>query len=46
MDVRSLVSESCYSLGGAIDPLEAYRSLEIRKGLIEERGLDSTSTGL
>jgi len=46
MDVRSLVSESCYGLGGAIDPLEAYRSLEIRKGLIEERGLDSKSTGL
>ena len=46
MDVRSLVSESCYGLGGAIDPLEAYRSLEIRKELIEERGLDSKSTGL
>jgi len=46
MDVRSLVSESCYGLGGAIDPLEAYRSLEIRKGLIGERGLDSKSTGL
>ena len=46
MDVRSLVSESCYGLGGAIDPLEAYRYLEIRKGLIEGRGLNSTSTGL
>ena len=46
MDVRPLVSESCYGLGGAIDPLEAYRSLEIRKVLIEERGLDSKSTGL
>ena len=46
MDVRSLISESCYGLGGAIDPLEAFRSLEIRKGLIEHRGLNSNSTGL
>ena len=45
-DVRSLVIESCYSAGGVIHPLKAYRELKIRQKLIEARGVDSKSTGL
>ena len=45
-DVRSLVIESCYSAGGVIHPIKAYRELKIRQKLIEARGVDSKSTGL
>ena len=45
-DVRALVIESCYTSGGVIDPLKAYRELKIRQKLIEARGVDSKSTGL
>ena len=46
MDVRALVNESCLQEGGAIHPIEAYRTFKIRQKLIEARGLDSKSTGL
>lgn len=45
-DVRPLVKEARVQLGGAVDPLSIYRSLEIRKNLISERGSNSRSTGL
>ena len=45
-DVRALVNESCYRLGGALDPLNAFRKFKIRQKLIDQRGVDSKSTGL
>ena len=45
-DVRSLVSEASLRMGGAINPVEAYRSLHVRKSLINERGLKTVASGL
>ena len=45
-DVRPLVKEVIYRKGGAIDPVIAYRTFEIRKQLMAKRGRDSKSTGL
>jgi L-rhamnose isomerase / sugar isomerase len=45
-DVRSLVNESIYRAGGALDALAAYRTFDIRNQLIATRGQDSKSTGL
>jgi L-rhamnose isomerase/sugar isomerase len=45
-DVRSLVSESSLRNGGALDPIGAYRKLQIREHLIKERGLKTVATGL
>ncbi|MBQ0733574.1 TIM barrel protein [Aquimarina celericrescens] len=45
-DVRPLVRESRVQMNAAIDPLAIYRSLEIRKTLIKERGKNSTASGL
>ncbi len=45
-DLRPLVREARRQSGGAIHPLEIYRTLEIRQALIEERGMDVQSTGL
>jgi len=45
-DVRSLVAESRLRAGGAIDPLAAYRSLDVRGNLIKERGAKTVATGL
>ena len=45
-DVRPLVKESIYRKGGALDPVAAYRTFDIRNNLIKVRGLDSKSTGL
>jgi L-rhamnose isomerase/sugar isomerase len=45
-DVRPLIREARLLGGAAINPIETYRALKIRKKLIEERGLDSTATGL
>jgi L-rhamnose isomerase/sugar isomerase len=46
IDVRPLVAEARRAGGGAIAPLEAYRSLEYRQAMISERGLASVATGL
>lgn len=46
MDVRPLVQEARRRSGGAINPLAAYRRLEVRRQLIEERGLEVVATGL
>jgi len=45
-DVRSLVSEASFRNGGALDPIGAYRKLNIREHLIKERGLKTVATGL
>jgi L-rhamnose isomerase / sugar isomerase len=45
-DVRPLLAESRIRMGGALEPVSAYRHLQIRKNLIRERGLKSVATGL
>ncbi len=45
-DVRPLVAEARLRAGGAIDPLGLYRSEEVRKRLIKERGKSGVATGL
>lgn len=45
-DVRPLLREARMRVGGALEPIEAYRALKIREGLIKERGKNSIATGL
>ncbi|MBC6996594.1 TIM barrel protein [Neolewinella lacunae] len=45
-DVRPLVQRARLQLGGALDPLAAYRSLGIRQGLVAARGKHSVASGL
>lgn len=45
-DVRPIVAEARLKTGGALNPLEAFRSLKIRDHLITERGRKTISTGL
>ena len=45
-DVRPLLQEARRQRGGALHPIEAYRSLSVREQLIRERGSDSVATGL
>ena len=45
-DVRAIVAEARLRSGGALQPLQAFRQLELRKTLIGERGLKAVSTGL
>jgi L-rhamnose isomerase / sugar isomerase len=45
-DVRPLVAEARLRAGAALEPLQLYRKLEARKGLIRERGLKTVATGL
>ncbi len=45
-DVRALVAEARLQAGGVLDPVNAFRSLNIRKQLIHDRGLKAVSTGL
>ncbi|MFD0796532.1 sugar isomerase [Maribacter chungangensis] len=45
-DVRPLLEKARLNAGGAINPVAAYRELEIRKKLIQERGANSIATGL
>jgi L-rhamnose isomerase/sugar isomerase len=45
-DVRPLVAEARLRSGGALKPLETYRSLGARAQLIKERGLQTVATGL
>lgn len=44
-DLRALVAEARLQAGGALHPLRLYRSLNVRKRLIEERG-NQLATGL
>lgn len=45
-DVRPLLEKARIISGGALHPLKAYRAMNIRKELINERGTDSVATGL
>jgi L-rhamnose isomerase / sugar isomerase len=45
-DVRPLLEKARLHSGGVINPIEAYRELEIRKKLIQERGANSVASGL
>ncbi|XMO85791.1 TIM barrel protein [Algibacter sp. AS12] len=45
-DVKSILVEARLRNGGAIDPIFAYRKLEVRNELIKERGIKSTASGL
>jgi len=45
-DVRAIVAEARLRAGGALDPLGAYRAMQIRQQLINERGAVSRATGL
>ena len=45
-DVRPLLKAAREKSGGAIDPLEAYRNLEVRSILIKERGTNNKAIGL
>lgn len=45
-DVRPLLEKARLNLGGALNPIKAYRSLDIRNHLIKERGKNTIATGL
>lgn len=45
-DVRPLLEKARLNRGGALHPINAYRSLNIRKNLIKDRGADSVASGL
>lgn len=45
-DVRPLVREARLKTGGVINPIAAYRKLEVREQLIKERGKNTIATGL
>lgn len=45
-DVRPFLEKARLNRGGAISPINAYRSLKVRENLIDERGTDSVATGL
>ncbi|MDX1637520.1 MAG: TIM barrel protein [Balneolaceae bacterium] len=45
-DVRPLLRQSRVENGAALDPIGAFRELEVRKTLIDERGSDTRATGL
>lgn len=46
MDVRSLVAEARLRSGGALHPLQLFRSVKVREQLIKERGAQNKATGL
>ena len=45
-DVRPLLQRSRLNLGGALNPINEYRSLKVREHLIKERGKNTIATGL
>jgi L-rhamnose isomerase/sugar isomerase len=45
-DVRPLIAQASLLMGGALDPINAYRKLNVRDNLIKERGLKTVATGL
>ena len=45
-DVRPLLEKARLNRGGAISPIDAYRSLDVRVQLIKERGKNTIATGL
>jgi len=45
-DLRPLVAEARLRAGGALNPIQLFRELDVRKELIKERGLKTIATGL
>ena len=45
-DVRPLLAEARLRAGAAVNPIKAYRDIDVRGALIGERGTESVSTGL
>jgi L-rhamnose isomerase/sugar isomerase len=45
-DVRPLVAEARFQSGGALQPIELFRSSKLRELLIKERGVVTVATGL
>jgi len=45
-DVRPLVAEARLKAGAALQPIQLFRDLDVRKQLISERGLKTVATGL
>ncbi|MEP2688614.1 sugar isomerase [Maribacter dokdonensis] len=45
-DVRPLLEKARLGKGGALNPLNAYRSLNVRENLIKDRGANSVASGL
>ncbi|MFI1743287.1 sugar isomerase [Thalassobellus sediminis] len=45
-DVRPLLEKARLESGGALSPINAYRSLDVRNELIKERGKNTVATGL
>ena len=45
-DVRPLVAEARMKSGGALQPVQLFRSLKVREQLIKERGQATVATGL
>ena len=45
-DVRPIIREARRISGAAIDPISAYREIQVRKHLISERGRHTVATGL
>ena len=45
-DVRPIVKAARAKSGAAVNPIEAYRAFDVRKTLIEARGLKTVATGL
>ncbi len=46
IDVRPLVAEARIKSGGALQPIQLFRSLKLREQLIKERGVITVATGL
>ncbi|RKD13248.1 sugar isomerase [Pelobium manganitolerans] len=45
-DVRPLVAEARLQAGGALNPIDLFRSAKVRENLIKERGSETKATGL
>jgi len=45
-DVRPLVAEARRQAGGALQPVQLFRSLKVREQLIKDRGQVTVATGL
>lgn len=45
-DVRPIIAEARQRSGGALQPLQLFRSLKVREQLIKERGSKTVATGL
>lgn len=45
-DVKTILAEARLKNGAAIDPIATYRNIDVRKELINERGMNNAATGL